>query len=235
MVVITPQIQVKLLVEVLVQGQFNALLWALLGSMSCLKKSIMSNLSDNFESSGHEGMAVADVSQSCDVQLNKGMQAEGWDLLFGSILWNTWLRRNQRIFNPDGRTHESLISQSYRMWDEARSALSLRYVPCCVSLDGSIIRNWCKSPASWIKVNTDGARDPNSGAAFCGGVGRDSNMKWCFGFSKKFGICLTFDVELWAVYEGLVTAWSLRFMDPPTPVLDLLNGDASVGPSSVSC
>ncbi|KAK8663067.1 hypothetical protein V6N13_024948 [Hibiscus sabdariffa] len=44
MVVITPQIQVKLLVEVLVQGQFNALLWALLGSMSCLKKSIMSNL-----------------------------------------------------------------------------------------------------------------------------------------------------------------------------------------------
>ncbi|KAK8527508.1 hypothetical protein V6N12_054715 [Hibiscus sabdariffa] len=113
-------------------------------------------------------------------------QAEDCDLLFGSILWNTWLRHNQHIFNPDGSTHESLISQSYRMRDEARSDMSLRSIPCCVSPAGYIIRNWCKPLVGWIKVNTDEARDPNSGVTFCGGVGRDSNMEWCFGFSKKF-------------------------------------------------
>ncbi|KAK9047290.1 hypothetical protein V6N11_053137 [Hibiscus sabdariffa] len=63
-------------------------------------------------------------------------------------------------------------------------------------------------PVGWIKVNTDDARDPNSGATFPEGVGRDSNMRWRFGFSKKLGICSAFDAELWVMYERLETAWS---------------------------
>ncbi|KAL4341500.1 hypothetical protein GQ457_08G015450 [Hibiscus cannabinus] len=46
-------------------------------------------------------------------------------------------------------------------------------------------------PAQWIKINTDGAR--------------------CFGFAKAIGACSTLKAELWGIYEGVATVWSLRF------------------------
>ncbi|KAK8595973.1 hypothetical protein V6N12_064477 [Hibiscus sabdariffa] len=60
-----------------------------------------------------------------------------------------------------------------QLWilDEARRALSLRSFPCSVSPDVFITRTWCKPSVDWIKFNTDGARDPDSEATFCGGVG----------------------------------------------------------------
>ncbi|KAK8557713.1 hypothetical protein V6N12_009939 [Hibiscus sabdariffa] len=57
----------------------------------------------------------------------------------------------------------------------------------------------------------DGAWNPSSGEAFCGGVDRDANMRWWFGISKKIDICSAFDVELWTVYEGLTTTWALSY------------------------
>ncbi|KAK8580281.1 hypothetical protein V6N12_070562 [Hibiscus sabdariffa] len=50
-----------------------------------------------------------------------------------------------------------------------------------------------------------------SGLTTCGGVGRDLNGNWCFGFSRALGLCSSLDAELWGVYEGLATAWSLSF------------------------
>ncbi|KAK8527668.1 hypothetical protein V6N12_054873 [Hibiscus sabdariffa] len=47
--------------------------------------------------------------------------------------------------------------------------------------------------------------------AACGGVGRDSELKWCFGFAKDIGSCSCLEVEFWGIYEGLATAWSLGY------------------------
>ncbi|KAK8533985.1 hypothetical protein V6N12_047387 [Hibiscus sabdariffa] len=134
------------------------------------------------------------------------IQAEDWDLLFGSILWNAWLMRNQHIFNPDGRSRESLISQSYRMRDEARSALS----PVVVLLLGLL---------SVIGVNR-----------LLVGL----NKNWEVSFNWVNRQCNSVVDKLVKIAKDLPLPF-YRFLDSPTPVLDLLNGDAGVGSSSVSC
>ncbi|KAK8495639.1 hypothetical protein V6N12_019746 [Hibiscus sabdariffa] len=65
--------------------------------------------------------------------------------------------------------------------------------------------------ATRLKVNTDGARNSNSGLATCRGVGHDSEGNWCFGFSRALGSCSPLEDELWGMFEGLVTAWSLGY------------------------
>ncbi|KAK8513175.1 hypothetical protein V6N12_037666 [Hibiscus sabdariffa] len=96
-----------------------------------------------------------------------------------------------------------LISQSYHIQDEARRAMNMRLLPDRIPPFEPIAHDWCKLTLGWIKVNTDGAQNPHPGESFCGRVGRDDNMRWCFGFSKKTGICSAFDAELGEVYEGL--------------------------------
>ncbi|KAK9001678.1 hypothetical protein V6N11_083455 [Hibiscus sabdariffa] len=56
---------------------------------------------------------------------------------------------------------------------------------------------WTVPPRHWIKVNTDGARNTNSGLATCGGMWRDFKDKWCFGFSRALGLCSALEVKLW--------------------------------------
>ncbi|KAK9019505.1 hypothetical protein V6N11_054023 [Hibiscus sabdariffa] len=97
------------------------------------------------------------------------------------------------------------------MCDETRRALCLRIVPRNISTSTTIAHNWRKPTLGWIKVNMDGARQSGTGETFCGGVGRDANMRWCFGFSKKINICFAFVAELWAIYEGLATVWTLSY------------------------
>ncbi|KAK8984602.1 hypothetical protein V6N11_047823 [Hibiscus sabdariffa] len=43
------------------------------------------------------------------------------------------------------------------------------------------------------------------------GVGHDSEGNWCFGFSRALGSCSPLEDELWGMFEGLVTAWSLGY------------------------
>ncbi|KAL4334884.1 hypothetical protein GQ457_07G032640 [Hibiscus cannabinus] len=76
-----------------------------------------------------------------------------------------------------------------------------------------VSNRWIASPppCHWIKVNTDGARNTGSGLTACGGVGRDSKGNWCFEFSRALGLCSVLEAELWGVYDGLATAWSLGY------------------------
>ncbi|KAK9047572.1 hypothetical protein V6N11_053411 [Hibiscus sabdariffa] len=41
-----------------------------------------------------------------------------WDILFGSILWNIWLRRNDYVFNGGCGRHESIVQTSLRLQQE---------------------------------------------------------------------------------------------------------------------
>ncbi|KAL4378986.1 hypothetical protein GQ457_02G000930 [Hibiscus cannabinus] len=68
---------------------------------------------------------------------------------------------------------------------------------------------WLKPPLGWCKLNTDGAVSVRNGEASCGGVVRDNLGGWLIGFSKKIGICSTFEAELWGLYEGLSAAWMI--------------------------
>ncbi|KAK8517227.1 hypothetical protein V6N12_032423 [Hibiscus sabdariffa] len=139
------------------------------------------------------------------------MVTNDWDLIFGALIWFAWLHRNLCIFAPDECVSDSLLQRSLRLRNGTLHAFTTHPVPRSLVPPKGVVRCWSKPPQGWIKVNTDGARNPSTSFVCCGGIGRDENMLWCFGYSKKIGICSTYDAELWAIYEGLSTAWSLGY------------------------
>ncbi|KAK8515106.1 hypothetical protein V6N12_001266 [Hibiscus sabdariffa] len=70
---------------------------------------------------------------------------------------------------------------------------------------------WKLPPEGWFKVNTDGARNSSNGMACCGGVIRDDEGRWRFGFAKFIGIYSVLEAELWGMYLGLSYAWARGF------------------------
>ncbi|KAK8487554.1 hypothetical protein V6N11_066540 [Hibiscus sabdariffa] len=72
------------------------------------------------------------------------------------------------------------------------------------------IVRWRRLPKGWYKLNCDGAVVPGSEDAMCGGVVRDAAGHWSIGFNRRIGICSILESELWGVYEGLKTTWSLE-------------------------
>ncbi|KAK8511750.1 hypothetical protein V6N12_000793 [Hibiscus sabdariffa] len=69
---------------------------------------------------------------------------------------------------------------------------------------------WRKPPPGWCKLNVDGSVGHATGMATCGGGVRNEEGTWLIGFSRKLGLCSVLEAELWGLYEGLLTAWSIR-------------------------
>lgn len=59
-----------------------------------------------------------------------------------------------------------------------------------------------------MKLNTDGAVSHNSPHVEVGGVFRDADTNWLWGFSMLLGIEEVFKVEARAILEGLHIAWA---------------------------
>ncbi|KAE8679315.1 hypothetical protein F3Y22_tig00111402pilonHSYRG01195 [Hibiscus syriacus] len=72
---------------------------------------------------------------------------------------------------------------------------------------------WEPPPAGWYKLNSDGARNIETGETTCGGAVRDPNERWIIGYSKAIGRCSVLDAELWGVVVGLEVAWNLGLRD----------------------
>ncbi|KAK5785332.1 hypothetical protein PVK06_039904 [Gossypium arboreum] len=54
-----------------------------------------------------------------------------------------------------------------------------------------------------IFLNTNGAVQLGSGNAVAGGVVRDANEDWIFGYNRHLRKCYIFNAELWEILEGL--------------------------------
>ncbi|KAK8541714.1 hypothetical protein V6N12_014341 [Hibiscus sabdariffa] len=133
-----------------------------------------------------------------------------WDLLFGSLIWLLWLRRNSRIFESEDVRWESILAQGRRMQQVNIHANQLvgRENFQSVRAPRSGV-HWQRPPEGWHKLNTDGAVCVDSGMASCGGVLCTDAGGWVIGFSKRLGICTVLEAELWGVFEGLLSAWSV--------------------------
>ncbi|KAK9016946.1 hypothetical protein V6N11_079438 [Hibiscus sabdariffa] len=92
-----------------------------------------------------------------------------------------------------------------------RASSLLRLNQHSAQVRASIVTRWEAPPAGWIKINIDGSRNIVTGLATCGGAGCDSESRWCFGFAKDIGSCSCREAKLWGIYEGVATAWSLRY------------------------
>ncbi|KAL4367798.1 hypothetical protein GQ457_05G016360 [Hibiscus cannabinus] len=107
---------------------------------------------------------------------------------------------------------DNTFQRGYRLMEESlRARQIVRRGRSAIVAQTRTMGHWIAPPEHWIKINTDGARSITSGLASCGGVGRDFSGTWCFGFSRDLGLCSVLEAELWGVYEGLTTAWSLGY------------------------
>ncbi|KAK9013943.1 hypothetical protein V6N11_005118 [Hibiscus sabdariffa] len=139
-----------------------------------------------------------------------------WDVLFGLILWNLWLRRNAVAFCVINESHESVFEASLRLQRECLVAPGRVWLPIygsgvatAVSRVNRLAVRWRRPPEEWCKLNCDEAVVTSSGYSTCGGVIRNAAGDWLIGFSRKLGICSVIESELWGIYEGLLVAWSL--------------------------
>ncbi|MBA0811098.1 hypothetical protein Gohar_003029 [Gossypium harknessii] len=71
--------------------------------------------------------------------------------------------------------------------------------------------HWSTPDEGEIKLNMDGAVSPTRSYASIGGVFRDENGTWLYGFSMKLGDDTVFKVEARAILEGLNLAWDKGF------------------------
>jgi ribonuclease HI len=62
-----------------------------------------------------------------------------------------------------------------------------------------------------VKINVDGCSKGNPGVAGAGGIIRDAMGRWIVGFALNIGICTSVSAELWAITNGLKSAWSKGF------------------------
>ncbi|MFQ6624568.1 hypothetical protein Gotur_003309 [Gossypium turneri] len=55
-----------------------------------------------------------------------------------------------------------------------------------------------------VFLSTDGAVARDSGYAATGGVARDRDGNWIVGFNRFLGVCSPFEVEVWAILDGIL-------------------------------
>ncbi|KAH1056309.1 hypothetical protein J1N35_034374 [Gossypium stocksii] len=70
-----------------------------------------------------------------------------------------------------------------------------------------ILSSWSPPETSWIKLNSDGAVSTIGQSASIGGVLRDSNANWFWGYTMSFDKESVFKVETRAMLEDLFIAW----------------------------
>lgn len=70
---------------------------------------------------------------------------------------------------------------------------------------------WSPPPLNWVTLNTDGSVRGLNFSASSGGILRDSQDKWVFGYGRNIGSCSVLKAELWGIWDGLHLAWQHGF------------------------
>nr|WMB96843.1 reverse transcriptase [Solanum melongena]WMB97160.1 reverse transcriptase [Solanum aethiopicum] len=130
-----------------------------------------------------------------------------WSLLFGFICWYIWNWRNKCLFVqdftwPSNAFHVVLVAifatGNTRMKLCLHHLLHVRFN----TLDGFI------HLMILSRFNVDAAAKTNPGEIAAGGLCRDTQGSWLFGFTRKLGWGPITKAELYAIYSGLSLAWS---------------------------
>lgn len=130
-----------------------------------------------------------------------------WNEVFIITCWFLWLGRNQAVFEINEewtRKNTSLLQLFLR---EATT----RKIPTVMQNRREVLLGWDPPPKYWIKVNIDGSARGSPGEFAAGGVCRDNNRQWVFDFHINLGISFAYNVEIYAIWQGLQQAWDRYF------------------------
>lgn len=139
-------------------------------------------------------------------QNNLKFHGVSWSQLFIFICWFIWKWRNKFIFDADfkGPYNASTIIFDYLLeWNNA----DLK--PLSTASSKTEFLRWQKPPTGMFKLNVDGSGNA-AGMIGAGGLKRDCDGNWCFGFSKNIGQGEVLQAEAFGLITGLQSAVDLH-------------------------
>lgn len=127
-----------------------------------------------------------------------------WNVVFAITCWNIWLDRNRFVFREHDRDLEGRLQTLELQLIEAASMSIPKEI---FQPRREIMVRWQKPSREFVKLNVDGSARLAAGTSAAGGVCRDDEGRWLFGFSTRLGNNSAHSAELQAVSYGLTTAW----------------------------
>ncbi|KAF7803041.1 hypothetical protein G2W53_042152 [Senna tora] len=129
-----------------------------------------------------------------------------WNTKFGYTCWLIWKQRNNWVFNGKKEEAISLLPILKIQLEDFNNATKVMKE---ISNDSNRenTQGWVAPEVDWIKVNTDGSYYSEQNSMACGGVARDKDNNWIFGFSKRLGRGNALHAEIWGILQGLKIAW----------------------------
>ncbi|GKV14725.1 hypothetical protein SLEP1_g25551 [Rubroshorea leprosula] len=138
---------------------------------------------------------------------SSGTTSTTWASLFLSMLWFLWTSRNTLILEWKWTSPDVVF------WQARSHALETHFALNSAILASPRTPRWvCWQPPTepFLKLNTNGSRNHQSGQACAGGLIRDHLGRWVHGFTVNIGFTSSFLAELWGCREGLKLAHSLQ-------------------------
>ncbi|OMO68562.1 reverse transcriptase [Corchorus capsularis] len=75
----------------------------------------------------------------------------------------------------------------------------------------TVFIGWSKPPTGFVKVNVDAAARTNPGELAAGGICRNPEGAWIFGFTCKLGWGHILKAELYAIFHGMRAVWDAGY------------------------
>ncbi|KAE8666141.1 hypothetical protein F3Y22_tig00112507pilonHSYRG00062 [Hibiscus syriacus] len=129
-----------------------------------------------------------------------------WKILFSSIAWQIWKRRNSYIFSYLF-IHNDQLLYLCKNWSLYIIVVKTISPTDYVAARPKLIQ-WKVAPTDWYTLNTNEAVHKISFLGSMGGLIRNMNGGWIIGFNKPVGISTPLQDELWGIFEGLQLALS---------------------------
>jgi len=130
-------------------------------------------------------------------------------LRFTVTTWLLWKDRNSSILKRNSPTdNDGLYSLIQSLVKEYAMLLHLK------GEEGTSAANSLSENSRlkhFIKLSVDGCCNGNPGNAGYGGLFRDVEGKWLGGFFGSLGLATNVKAELFAICQGLITAWDLGY------------------------
>ncbi|KAL4364057.1 hypothetical protein GQ457_04G031790 [Hibiscus cannabinus] len=131
-----------------------------------------------------------------------------WSIRFAIFCWLLWKRRCCLLLDSEMGVLGDIYMHGNKMVEECSR------VKCDMQRDRGgrvLVSNWAPPQVGWVKLNVDAAVATVDYTVGIGGVVRDENGSWLFGYAHFVGRCDVLLAEFWAIHDGLLHAWSMGY------------------------